>query len=102
MAGRRSGADSDPCAHPKTPPRTSGLATRPANHEQIQQLDLSSVAEPSDLSAALKQLLASPNIASKEWIYRQYDHFVRTNTVIAPGADAAVIRINGTKKGISA
>ena len=76
-------------------------ATRPANHEQIQQLDLSSVAEPSDLSAALKQLLASPNIASKEWIYRQYDHFVRTNTVVAPGADAAVIRIKGTKKGLA-
>jgi phosphoribosylformylglycinamidine synthase II len=76
-------------------------ATRPANHEQIQQLDLSSVAEPSDLSAAFKQLLASPNIASKEWIYRQYDHFVRTNTVVAPGADAAVIRIKGTKKGLA-
>jgi phosphoribosylformylglycinamidine synthase len=85
----------------KDAPAYQRPATRPANHEQIQQLDLSSVVEPSDLSAALKQLLASPNIASKEWIYRQYDHFVRTNTVVAPGADAAVIRIKGTKKGLA-
>ncbi len=85
----------------KDAPAYQRPATRPANHEQIQQLDLSSVAEPSDLSAAFKQLLASPNIASKEWIYRQYDHFVRTNTVVAPGADAAVIRIKGTKKGLA-
>src|SRR6266850_3606661 len=85
----------------KDAPAYQRPATRPANHEQIQQLDLSSVAEPSDLSSVLKQLLASPNIASKEWIYRQYDHFVRTNTVVAPGADAAVIRIKGTKKGLA-
>jgi phosphoribosylformylglycinamidine synthase len=67
----------------------------------MQQLDLSAVQEPSDLSAALKQLLASPNIASKEWIFRQYDHFVRTNTVVAPGADAAVIRVKGSDKGLA-
>jgi phosphoribosylformylglycinamidine synthase subunit PurL len=46
-------------------------------------------------------LLGSPNIASKEWIFRQYDHFVRTNTVVAPGADAAVIRVKGTQKGLA-
>jgi phosphoribosylformylglycinamidine synthase II len=85
----------------KDAPAYQRPATRPANHEQIQQLDLSRVAEPSDLSSVLKQLLASPNIASKEWIYRQYDHFVRTNTVIAPGADAAVIRVKGTEKGLA-
>ena len=49
----------------------------------------------------MKLLLGSPNIASKEWVYRQYDHFVRSNTVIAPGADAAVIRIKGTEKGLA-
>ena len=57
--------------------------------------------EPEDLGATLKRFLASPNIASKEWIYRQYDQFVRTNTVVAPGADAAVIRVKGTKKGLA-
>ena len=74
---------------------------RPAEHDRVQQLDLSSVPQPKDLAAAFKQLLASPNIASKEWIYRQYDHFVRSNTVVAPGADAAVIRLKGTEKGLA-
>jgi phosphoribosylformylglycinamidine synthase len=74
---------------------------RPANLDQIQQLDLSKLKEPDDFTAAFKQLLASPNIASKEWISRQYDQFVRTNTVVASGADAAVIRIKGTKKGLA-
>src|SRR5205085_4817083 len=41
----------------------------------------------------LKQLLASPTIASKNWVYRQYDHMVRDGSVICPGSDAAVIRI---------
>jgi phosphoribosylformylglycinamidine synthase len=76
-------------------------ATRPAQQDQLQQLDLATVKEPKDLGAALKQLLASPNLASKEWIYRQYDQYVRTNTVIGPGADAAVVRVKGTAKGLA-
>jgi phosphoribosylformylglycinamidine synthase len=76
-------------------------ATRPAYQERVQQFDLAKLKEPADLNLALKQLLGSPNIASKEWIYRQYDHYVRSNTVIAPGADAAVIRIKGTHKGLA-
>ena len=43
--------------------------------------------------ADLKRLLASPSIASKNWVYRQYDHMVRDNTIVCPGSDAAVIRI---------
>jgi phosphoribosylformylglycinamidine synthase len=74
---------------------------RPADQNRLQQLELDEVPEPSDLAATFKQLLGSPNIASKEWIYRQYDHYVRTNTVVAPGADAAVIRIKGTEKGLA-
>ncbi len=50
---------------------------------------------------AFYKLLDSPNIASKEWIYRQYDYMVRTSTVLSPGADAAVLRIRGGKKGIA-
>src|SRR5262249_42982387 len=42
---------------------------------------------------ALLKLLASPNLSSKEWVYRQYDHMVRTNTVVLPGADAAAVTI---------
>jgi len=59
------------------------------------------VPEPKDLPATFKHLHASPNIAPKEWIYRQYDHYVRSNTVVAPGADAAVIRIKGTDKALA-
>ncbi|HXG52969.1 MAG TPA: phosphoribosylformylglycinamidine synthase subunit PurL [candidate division Zixibacteria bacterium] len=76
-------------------------AQRPKGQDELQQLDLAAIEEPRDLGATLKLLLGSPNLASKEWVYRQYDHFVRSNTVIAPGADAAVIRIKGTRKGIA-
>ncbi|MCD7034427.1 phosphoribosylformylglycinamidine synthase subunit PurL [Metabacillus sp. GX 13764] len=54
-----------------------------------------------DLQETLKELLAQPTIASKEWVYSQYDHMVQTNTVVAPGSDAAVLRIRGTKKALA-
>jgi phosphoribosylformylglycinamidine synthase len=50
---------------------------------------------------ALLRLLASPNLASKEWVYHQYDHMVRTNTVVLPGADAAVVRIKETRRALA-
>jgi phosphoribosylformylglycinamidine synthase len=57
---------------------------------------------PSDLSAALIKLLSSPNIASKEWIFRQYDFEVGVRTVIKPSqGDAAVLRLIGTNKGLA-
>ncbi|MCJ2148460.1 phosphoribosylformylglycinamidine synthase subunit PurL [Bacillus sp. B19-2] len=49
----------------------------------------------------LLELLKQPTIASKEWVYDQYDYMVRTNTVVAPGSDAAVLRIRGTKKALA-
>jgi phosphoribosylformylglycinamidine synthase II len=54
-----------------------------------------------DQNTALVQLLASPNIASKQWVYRQYDHMVRTNTAVLPGADAAVVRIKETRRALA-
>jgi len=55
-----------------------------------------------DCGATLLELLAQPTIASKEWVYEQYDHQVRTNTVALPGAsDAAVLRIRGTRKALA-
>ena len=76
-------------------------AERPKSQDELEQLDLSIIREPKDLGATLKLLLASPNIASKEWVYRQYDYYVRSNTVVAPGADAAVVRVKGTDKGLA-
>jgi phosphoribosylformylglycinamidine synthase len=54
-----------------------------------------------DHGESLRRLLASPNVASKEWVYRQYDHMVRTNTAVLPGADAAVVRIKETRRALA-
>ena len=68
----------------------------------LQEYDLATLPLPSESPAeVLLSLLASPNIASKEWVYRQYDHQVQTNTVAAPGGDAAVLRVKGSKKGLA-
>jgi len=54
-----------------------------------------------DYNNSLLRLLKSPNISSKEWVYRQYDYMVRTNTAVLPGADAAVVRIKETRRAIA-
>jgi phosphoribosylformylglycinamidine synthase II len=64
-------------------------------------LDLSVIPVPEDLNEVLQDLLGSYNIADKGWVYEQYDHMVRTNTVVLPGSDAAVIRVKGTGKGLA-
>jgi len=76
-------------------------AAPPANFDQMQELRLEQVPMPGDYNQTLLQLLDSPNIASKEWVYRQYDYLVRGNSVVAPGSDAAVLRIKGTHKAIA-
>jgi len=58
-------------------------------------------AEEKDPAWTLEWLLSAPTIASKAWAYRQYDSTVRTNTVIGPGGDAAVIRVRGTNKALA-
>jgi phosphoribosylformylglycinamidine synthase II len=55
-----------------------------------------------DPTDALRRLLDSPTIASKRWVYEQYDSTVRTNTVVGPGSDAAVLRLRGTNRAIAA
>ena len=68
----------------------------------MQDFDLNQVPVPKVPPAnILLSLLASPNIASKLSVYRQYDHQVQTNTVVAPGGDAAVLRVKGTSTGIA-
>jgi phosphoribosylformylglycinamidine synthase len=59
------------------------------------------VKAPKDLGAALLKLLASPNIADKRWVWRQYDHQVRTNTLLKPGSDAAVLRVKENGAGLA-
>ena len=55
----------------------------------------------SDYKETLLNLLKQPTIASKEWVYDQYDYQVRTSTVVTPGSDAAVVRVRGTNKGLA-
>ncbi|HKC49393.1 MAG TPA: phosphoribosylformylglycinamidine synthase subunit PurL [Myxococcota bacterium] len=74
---------------------------RPADFEERQKLDLAQLAPESDPSAALLQLLASPNLCSREWVYRQYDQLVGSSTVLRPGGDAAVVRIPETERGLA-
>ena len=57
--------------------------------------------EERDPAWTLKQLLASPTIAAKTWVHRQYDTSVRTNTVVGPGGDAAVVRVRGTDRALA-
>ena len=69
---------------------------------QLQERDLSDLPMPEESpTSILTTLLASPNICSKEWVYRQYDHMVQTNTVTPPGGDAAVLRLKDSSKGIA-
>ncbi|MBX3118810.1 MAG: phosphoribosylformylglycinamidine synthase subunit PurL [Fimbriimonadaceae bacterium] len=76
-------------------------AEEPEYYGKAKQFDPDSVNHPEPVTA-LKKLLASPNIASKVWVYRQYDQQVQTQSVVLPGAgDAAVLAPRGTKKGIS-
>jgi len=67
----------------------------------LQAFALDSLPDVADPAAALLRLLSLPTIAAKQWVYRQYDHHVLTNTVDGPGGDAAVMRVRGTKKGIA-
>ncbi len=72
-------------------------AQEPAYIQEVQSADLSHLPEPDDYSAVLLKLLASPTIASKRWVYDQYDSMVQTQTIVLPGAaDAAVLALRGT------
>lgn len=77
------------------PPEYRRQGVKPADVERLQKYDLESVPdiEPSTAADVLTRLLSTPEIASKRWIWRQYDHQVLTNTVIGPGSDAAVLRV---------
>jgi phosphoribosylformylglycinamidine synthase II len=74
---------------------------RPDWIDEIRQLDLSKLQPKGTPGETLKALLASPTIASKRWIYRQYDHMVRTNTIVLPGLGCGVVRVKGTRRALA-
>ena len=74
-------------------PVYSREAKEPAYIESVRAFRLDGIADVAAPVPVLNKLLSWPTIASKNWVYRQYDHMVRDNTVVCPGSDAAVIRI---------
>jgi phosphoribosylformylglycinamidine synthase len=82
-------------------PQYSLPASKPKYLDQAAQFDQATLPEPKDYSSILLRLLARPNITNKSFVYEQYDSTVRTNTVIGPGADAAVVRVKGTTKALA-
>jgi phosphoribosylformylglycinamidine synthase len=84
-----------PMAQPSLQSSVSSLQS------QGQRPELEGPTQTPDFNQSLFKLLASPNLASKQFVYRQYDHMVRTNTAVLPGADAAVVRIKETRRALA-
>ena len=74
---------------------------QPAYLAEAQQLSLGSLGPAPPAHAVFRQLLTSPDIASKRWVYRQYDHMVRTNTLVLPGMGAGVVRVKETRRALA-
>ncbi|MCP9452597.1 MAG: phosphoribosylformylglycinamidine synthase subunit PurL, partial [Nitrospira sp.] len=83
-------------------PRYERPVAPPAYQDLLTNLNYDLIPDVKDANAALLSLLESPTIASKRWVYEQYDYMVQTNTVVRPGSDAAVLRIKGTDKAVAA
>jgi phosphoribosylformylglycinamidine synthase subunit PurL len=75
-------------------------STEPAYYRENQAMK-AEIPAVENVEETLVELLQQPTIASKEWVYDQYDYMVRTNTVVSPGSDAAVVRIRGTRKALA-
>nr|WP_309101421.1 phosphoribosylformylglycinamidine synthase subunit PurL [Fredinandcohnia onubensis] len=75
-------------------------SSEPASYREFKEMKVEAP-KLEDVGQTLVDLLAQPTIASKEWVYDQYDYMVRTNTVVAPGSDAAVVRIRDTQKALA-
>jgi phosphoribosylformylglycinamidine synthase II len=96
---------------PMAPPKSStSNVQRPTSGPNLKDHEKSNTGSDKDQRPKTKdqnhnddllKLLATPNIASKQWVYRQYDHMVRTNTAVLPGADAAVVRIKETRRALA-
>jgi len=75
-------------------------AKEPAYLKSIREFNFSSLPEPKNLTEVFEKVFSSPNIASKRWVYEQYDSMVRTNTIVGPGCDAAVVLLKDTDKAL--
>jgi phosphoribosylformylglycinamidine synthase len=75
--------------------------SEPAILKKHREFDETSIPDVKNPKETLEKLLSDPTIASKRWVYQQYDHMVRSNTLVRPGSDAAVIRVKGTQTGLA-
>jgi phosphoribosylformylglycinamidine synthase II len=83
-------------------PQYKRAERRPAYLDELGAADTTHLPLPDDWNAVLRRMLASPNLADKSWVYRQYDTSVRTATTIWPGIDAGVLRIRKTPSALAA
>ena len=82
-------------------PRYERPASAPQYQDMLQSLQIENLQDLKSPAEVLLDLLRSPTIANKRWVFRQYDHMVGTNTIVCPGSDAAVVRIKGTDKALA-
>jgi phosphoribosylformylglycinamidine synthase len=75
--------------------------TEPAYLAEARQLSPAALGAPPPVRDVFRRLLASPAVASKRWVYRQYDHLVRANTLVVPGMGAGVVRVQGTTRALA-
>ena len=73
----------------------------PAYLNELRKFDFNSLPEPDNLKETFLKIFSSPNIVSKKWVYEQYDSMVRTNTIVGPGCDAAVVYVKGIEKALA-
>ena len=90
-----------PAEHLADAPVYERAIVRPQYLDEVQEVDLDELPEPKDYNAVLLRMLGHPNLRSRRPIFTQYDHQVGTDTVVLPGADAAVMRIKGTNLGFA-
>jgi phosphoribosylformylglycinamidine synthase II len=90
-----------PATHLADAPVYERDVIRPPYLDEVQKLDLKDLPPPEDYNEVLLRMLAHPNLCSRRSIFEQYDHEVGADTVVPPGADAAVMRIKGTTLGFA-
>jgi phosphoribosylformylglycinamidine synthase len=73
----------------------------PSYLKEVRNFDFTSLPEPENLKETFLKVFSSPNIVSKKWVYEQYDSMVRTNTVVGPGCDSAVVLVKDTNKALA-
>src|SRR5215208_4172278 len=90
-----------PVEHLADAPICDREVLRPSYLDAVQRLDLAEIPRPDDYNEVLLEILSHPNLCSRRSIFEQYDHEVGADTVVAPGADAAVMRIKSTNLGFA-